>query len=79
MSIPLLLIYNFTKIALLGLTHFFGTVSFYDVQNYTKAFHFQLNIRTLYYSYSLIDEQRRFTMKGGERGKNKIPHLSKGK
>lgn len=27
-----------------------------------------------------IDEQRRFTMKGGgERGKNKIPHLSKGK
>ena len=27
MSIPLLLIYNFTKIALLGLTHFFGTVS----------------------------------------------------
>ena len=28
MSIPLLLIYNFTKIALLGLTHFFGTVSF---------------------------------------------------
>ena len=29
MSIPLLLIYNFTKIALLGLTHFFGTVSIY--------------------------------------------------
>ncbi len=26
MSIPLLLIYNFTKIALLGLTHFFGTI-----------------------------------------------------
>ena len=27
MSIPLLLFYNFTKIALLGLTHFLGTVS----------------------------------------------------
>ena len=32
MSIPLLLIYNFTKIALLGLTHFFGTVSKSDPQ-----------------------------------------------
>ena len=31
MSIPLLLIYNFTKIALLGLTHFFGTVSYLDI------------------------------------------------
>ena len=33
MSIPLLLFYNFTKIALLGLTHFFGTVSDSDTDD----------------------------------------------
>ena len=36
MSIPLLLFYNFTKIALLGLTHFLGTVS--NVPSFTEVF-----------------------------------------